>query len=83
MSRAFAVTVVQDFSNGCGLGDESEDFHLASALLTSQRVDFKDTVDELGPSFVRSASRRRVVVGIRGALLGEVGGANTIGVGAI
>jgi len=46
------------------LGDESEDFHLGTASVADQWVDFEDTVDELSPSFVRSPSS-----GSRGWLL--------------
>ncbi len=49
-SRAFVFAVAQDFSDGGGLGDESEDLHLGSAVRTGQRVDIIDAVDELGPA---------------------------------
>ena len=48
----------EDGSNHAGLGDESEDLHLATASVAGQRVDLVDAVDELGPSFVGGASRR-------------------------
>ena len=34
LSGAIVFAAVQDFSNGCGLGDESDDLHLSPALAT-------------------------------------------------
>ena len=58
--------MVEECSDRSGVGDEGDDFHLATASSTGQGVDFVDTVDELGPSFVSGASGRSrlgVVVG--------------------
>jgi len=52
------VSVVEDFSNGGVLGNESEDFHFAAALGTGQRVDLVDAVDELAPSLGESSAGR-------------------------
>ena len=54
MSRRVVVPVRQNPSYGCGLGDESHDFHLGSAP-TSQRVDVVDFENKLRPSFARRA----------------------------
>ena len=50
MSRGVVVPVLQNPADGCGLGDESDDFHLGSAP-AGQRVDVIDFADELRPSF--------------------------------
>ena len=57
MSRRVVVPVRQNATDGCGLGDESHDFHLGSAS-TGQRVDVVDFVNKLRPSFAHRAFRR-------------------------
>ncbi len=47
----------QNPTDGCGLGDERDDFHVCAAL-ASQRVDVIDFVDELCPSFAHGAFGR-------------------------
>ncbi len=54
--RRVVVPVRQNPSYGCGLGDESDDFHLGSAP-TGQRVDVVDFVNKLRPSFAHRAFR--------------------------
>jgi hypothetical protein len=49
LSRRVVVPVRQNATDGCGLGDESHDFHLGSAS-TGQRVDVVDFVNKLRPS---------------------------------
>ena len=58
------VSVVKDFLYGVVLGDESEDFHLATASGAGQRVDLVDAIDELSPSFVPSSPKRMGLVGV-------------------
>jgi len=77
------VTVVQDFSNGCGLGDEGEDFHLGATVRTCQRVHVINPVNKLCPSFVASAAGREGLVRLSGCVAVPEGGAHTVGVGAI
>jgi hypothetical protein len=77
------VSVVEDPFYDFVLGDESEDFHLGTASFADQRVDLVDTVDELSPSFVRSASsgsRRWLLLVTNGVM---VASSHAIGVGAI
>ena len=54
-----SVEMSQDLRNDGVVCDESEDLHLSAALGTCQRVDFKDTENELCPTSVESAPRRR------------------------
>ncbi len=56
LSRRVVVPVRQNATDGCGLGDESHDFHLGSAS-TGQRVDVVDFVNKLRPSFAHRAFR--------------------------
>ncbi len=56
LSRGVVLPVRQNPTDGCGLGDERDDFHLCAAL-ASQRVDVIDFVDELCPSFAHRAFR--------------------------
>jgi hypothetical protein len=77
------VSVVEDPFYDFVLGDESEDFHLGTASFADQRVDLVDTVDELSPSFVRSASsgsRRWLLLVTNGVM---VASSHAIGVDAI
>ena len=57
LSRGVVVPVRQNPTDGDGLSDESDDFHLGSAS-AGQRVDVIDFVDELRPSFSHGAFRR-------------------------
>ena len=89
MSRGVVVPVRQNPTDGVGLGDEGDDFHLCSAL-AGQRVDVIDFVDELRPSFSHRAFRRGrffVPFALSLVLLGVAtmrhGGARTVGVGPI
>ena len=77
------VSMIEDGSDGTGFGNESEDLHLCTASVAGQRVDLVDAVDELGPSFVENASRRRRPGFVIGANVFSVGLSNAIGVGAI
>ena len=82
MSFGF-VSMIEDRPDRSRLGDESEDFHLATALVAGQRVDLVDAVDELGPSFVGVASCRSGFGAVVGTpLLSEVL-SDAIGVGAV
>ncbi len=81
------MPVRQNPTDGGGLGDEGDDFHLC-ATLAGQRVDVIDFVDELRPSFSHRAFRKgRIVVpfALSLVLLGVAtmrhGGAHTVGVG--
>ena len=56
LSRRVVVPFRQNPSYGCGLGDESHDFHLGSAP-TDQRVDVVDFVNKLRPSLAHRAFR--------------------------
>ncbi len=53
-----SVGVFEDLSNDGRLGDEGDDLHFFAATPAGQRVELEDAVDELGPSFSKSASRR-------------------------
>ncbi len=57
LSRGVVVPVRQNPTDGAGLGDEGDDFHLCAAS-AGQRVDVIDFVDELRPSFAHRAFRR-------------------------
>ena len=89
MSRGVVLAVRQNPTDGGGLSDESDDFHLGSAS-AGQRVDVIDFVDELRPSFSHRAFRRGrffVPFALSLVLLGVAtmrhGGARTVGVGPI
>ncbi len=57
LSRGVVLPVRQNPTDGGGLSDESDDFHLGAAS-AGQRVDVIDFVDELRPSFAHRAFRR-------------------------
>ena len=57
MSRGVVLAVRQNPTDGGGLSDESDDFHLGAAS-AGQRVDVIDFVDELRPSLAHRAFRR-------------------------
>ena len=87
MSRGVVVPVRQNPTDGGGLSDESDDFHLGAAS-AGQRVDVIDFVDELRPSFAHRAFRRgRLPLPFSLVLLGVAtmrhGGARTVGIGPI
>jgi hypothetical protein len=75
--------MVEDRSDGSGVGDEGKNFHFTTALRTGQRVDLVDAVNEFGPSFVGGSARRNRFVFVVGANLVSVGSSHAIGVGAI
>ena len=89
LSRGVVVPVRQNPTDGGGLSDESDDFHLGAAS-AGQRVDVIDFVDELRPSFAHRAFRRgrfSLPLPFSLILLGVApmrhGGANAIGIGPI
>ena len=51
--------MVEDPSSDFVVGDESGNFHVGTASVADQRVDFVDSVNELSPSFVRGTSNGR------------------------
>jgi hypothetical protein len=66
-----------------GVDDESEEFHFFAASTAGQRVDLVDTVDELGPASIKSASSRGGLVHVSWARLVSVAMAHSVGVGAV
>ena len=87
MSRRVVVPVWQNPTDGGGLSDESDDFHLGSAP-AGQRVYVIDFVDELRPSFShRAFGRGRLAFSFSLVLLGVAtmrhGGANAVCIGPI
>ncbi len=87
MFRGVVLPLRQNPTDGGGLGNESDDFHLGAAL-AGQRVDVIDFVDELCPSFAhRAFGRGRLAFPFSLVLLGVAtmrhGGANAIGIGPI
>jgi len=51
-----SVAMFEDLLDDGVLGDEGNNLHRGSAPSTGQRVDFVDTVDELGPSLAKRAA---------------------------
>ena len=87
LSRGVVLPVRQNPSDGGGLSDESDDFHLGAAS-AGQRVDVIDFVDELRPSFAHRAFRRaRLAFSFSLVLHGVApmrhGGANAVGISPI
>ncbi len=85
--RGVVVPVLQNPADGCGLGDESDDFHLGSAP-AGQRVDVIDFVDELRQSFShRAFGRGRLAFSFSLVLHGVAtmrhGGARAVCIGPI
>lgn len=52
------VEVAQAFFDDSVLSDERDNLHPATALGTSQRVDFIDAIEQLGPTSAYGSSRR-------------------------
>ena len=78
-----SVEMAQDLADDGVLGDERDDLHLSAALVTCQRVDFVDAVDELSPSSVEGPSRRWCIGLVLSRLVSWVGSSDAIGIGAI
>ncbi len=48
--------MVQDLPDHAGLGDERHDAHFAAAVFANQRVGFRHTADQVGPSSAKGCA---------------------------